>query len=718
MPQDAPVRPLPRPLLVSALLLALAAPAGAQVPLGGEFRVNATTAGDQSRPAVAVHRDGSFVAVWESSAGGAAPEVWGRRFDPLGNPVGGEFRVHPPSPARHQAPAVAALPRGAFAVVWEESAAGGGDRRLMGRLFDRDAQPLAPAFAVSSAAPPPAGGALDQSHGAVAADALGMVVAWEEVSERAPGLSDVFARLFDADGAPLGPDFVVHAPTGEYHSTPAVARRPNGGFVVAWASHGAGGGDLGVWVRRFNGAGAGLGAEVQVSTLPAGLAAAPALAADATGRFVAVWSGDGEPAGGVREIRGRRFAADTTPVGAEFQVNTHTAEVQDDPALAMDGNGGFAVGWRSLLQDGDLDGLFARRYASSGAPLAGEFGVNAATAGAQNEVSLGMDPGGDLVAVWRSESAEQDGSGGGIYGRRFTSPCEPGPTVLCLQGGRFKVEVAWRTPAGAADLGRTVPLTADTGTFWFFQPSNLELVVKVLDGCRVNGHYWVFAGGLTNVEVNLRVTDTLTGAERLYPNPPRTAFQPLQDTRAFATCPAPASQGAAAVRGAASAGLASVLPAVTAAAAPGPAGGAAPPVRRSLAAGTPAFGVPAAAAPAPAAGTCSPAATRLCLQDGRFAVEVDWRTPQGQEGAGKAVALTADTGYFWFFNAANVELLLKVLDGCRVNGHYWVFAGGLTNVHAEIRVTDTSTGAQHTYRNPQGTPFQPVQDTQAFPTCP
>jgi len=115
---------------------------------------------------------------------------------------------------------------------------------------------------------------------------------------------------------------------------------------------------------------------------------------------------------------------------------------------------------------------------------------------------------------------------------------------------------------------------------------------------------------------------------------------------------------------------------------------------------------------------CQDDATHLCLAGGRFRVEVAWRTPDGGSGAGQAVRLTAESAYFWFFDAANVELLVKVLDGCPVNGRYWVFAGGLTNVATTLTVTDTRSGAVETYRNPQGTAFAPLQETAAFSTCP
>ena len=116
--------------------------------------------------------------------------------------------------------------------------------------------------------------------------------------------------------------------------------------------------------------------------------------------------------------------------------------------------------------------------------------------------------------------------------------------------------------------------------------------------------------------------------------------------------------------------------------------------------------------------TCTAGATTLCLLGGRFQVSASWQTAAGAVGQGQAVPITSDTGYFWFFAAANLEVIAKALNGCALDGQYWLFAGGLTNVRAVLTVTDTANGEMRTYLNPQGAPFQPVQDTSAFATCP
>jgi ELWxxDGT repeat protein len=252
-----------------------------------------------------------------------------------------------------------------------------------------------------------------------------------------------------------------------------------------------------------------------------------------------------------------------------------------------------------------------------------------------------------------------------------STACRASSTRLCLGGGRYAVEATWRDFQGNRGVGHAAPLTADTGYFWFFDPANVETVLKVLDGRGVNGHVWVFYGALSNVEYALTVTDTQTGFARRYLNPAG-QFSSVGDTTAFG----PLEDSAT----------------VTAAVAPPP--------RISRRAGR-------------AEAVCAPSSTRLCLNGDRFAVEIAWKDFQGKTGVGQAVEITADTGYFWFFDPANVELALKILDGTPVNGHRWVFYGALSSVEYTVTVTDTQTGETNTYRNPSGQ-LASVADTEAF----
>ncbi len=99
---------------------------------------------------------------------------------------------------------------------------------------------------------------------------------------------------------------------------------------------------------------------------------------------------------------------------------------------------------------------------------------------------------------------------------------------------------------------------------------------------------------------------------------------------------------------------------------------------------------------------CVASARTLCLQGGRFAAELRFTDFDGDQGPGWAVATGATSGYFWFFRPDDMELGVKVLDGRRLNGAWWVFYGALSNVEYTLRVTDTATGEVRTYLNPAG----------------
>ncbi len=198
------------------------------------------------------------------------------------------------------------------------------------------------------------------------------------------------------------------------------------------------------------------------------------------------------------------------------------------------------------------------------------------------------------------------------------------------------------------------------------------------------------------------MTDTVTGAVKTYHNPPNTPFQPIQDTSAFACS---GTHGAAPPGAAAPASVNAPAPAPSAAQIP-------------AAAGAPAMALAPAVAAAPASPVDPSVSGTLLLDGSRFVVNATWTTAQGQTGSGTGVQLTDNTGYFWFFSSSNVEMVIKVLDGCALNQRFWVFAGGLTNVKVDISVTDSKNGTIKHYTNAQGKQFQPIQDTAAFATCP
>ena len=121
---------------------------------------------------------------------------------------------------------------------------------------------------------------------------------------------------------------------------------------------------------------------------------------------------------------------------------------------------------------------------------------------------------------------------------------------------------------------------------------------------------------------------------------------------------------------------------------------------------------------------CVASATNLCISDeagdNRFQVVASYSTSQdgGLSGNATGVQLAdlgvTEGGLFWFFEAANPEMLIKVINACDLNGYYWVFYSAGTNVGFTVTVTDTVSGNVKTYKNPDLTAAAPIQDTGAL----
>ena len=280
------------------------------------------------------------------------------------------------------------------------------------------------------------------------------------------------------------------------------------------------------------------------------------------------------------------------------------------------------------------------------------------------------------------------GTDGGVYevdDYLDIGPCVPDPTTLCLSGGRFKVTTQWTAADGQSGAGQAVALAGgDTGYFTFFDSGNVEVVVKVLNGCGSNGSFWIFAGGLTDVGVVMTVTDSLTGAVKDLHEPAGNFLPADPGHRRVRDLRRRRREWSAAVRRL--------------------------PVPRRFLRASP-------SRPWSEPRRCVSDATTLCLSDSRYQVRAQWVASNGASGVGQVINLTADTGAFWFFSPSNVEAVVKVLNGCGFNSRYWIFAAGLTDVNVILTVTDTQTGTIQTYTNPQGVPFEPIQDTNAFATC-
>lgn len=173
---------------------------------------------------------------------------------------------------------------------------------------------------------------------------------------------------------------------------------------------------MGVFAQRFNAQGARVGPEFQVNTSRVDNQLGPAVSMDGSGNFIVSWSSRDQD-GSDWEIYGQRFDAQGTPLGGEFQVNTHTSGSQQLAVNAVDQAGHGIIAWCSRGQDGDGVGIFAQRFDASGTPLGDEFQVNRFATNEQASPSIATNDRGHFVIAWHSQG--QDGSGFGIFAQRF-----------------------------------------------------------------------------------------------------------------------------------------------------------------------------------------------------------------------------------------------------------------------------------------------------------
>jgi hypothetical protein len=171
----------------------------------------------------------------------------------------------------------------------------------------------------------------------------------------------------------------------------------------------------------------------------------------------------------------------------------------------------------TLCGGADVAAFTTATAPATGAMMAADF-----TAGGE---AVAVPAGGDWAPELAAVASPEAGDGA-------KATCASGPQTLCLGGNRFRVEAHWRAPNGWNGNAGAVAADADSGSFWFFGPGNLELAVKVLDGRTVNGKFWVYFGALSDVEYWVTVTDTATGKKRSYHNPAGTLCG-QSDTSAF-----------------------------------------------------------------------------------------------------------------------------------------------------------------------------------------
>jgi len=469
----------------------------------------------QARPALASLPGGGLVAAWIENG-----RLRVRRFDRFGAV---RFRDPAPIPTESHDLAVTAMPSGAFAVAWRET----GRVRIWPFTAEGEGRGI-------ESIPAPGG------PGVVALASRGeeLLAVWTEGQDESLLL---VGRNLET-GEALGP----WDPEIDRFSGLEMAVQPNGDVWVLYR--------VSVVVTPDPLIAQGVRFSAEAPEEPVRFfehfgVRDYSLAPDAGGGVVLTWIGEplqGPPSGSAdfsHALHFQRYGASSQPVGDPVEVAPDPGEESRyGTNLSVDASGNVTLIWIEFDADLVYESYY-RSYGPDNQPLgpvaaagSNRFSDPLLCFTALLNTITGSGPGEVTWALWRCVDPPEG-----------TDPREPcltqrlegrraqaaGDRTLLLGDGRFRVTVDWEDPFnGGSGTGHAIQDTRDTGGFWFFDPANQELTVKVLDGRAINGHFWFFYGALSNVAYEITVTDQLTGREKTYDNPPR-RFGSFADTFAF-----------------------------------------------------------------------------------------------------------------------------------------------------------------------------------------
>ena len=351
--------------------------------------------------------NGSLVAVWNAWRG--SQDIYGRTFsvrsaevEPPLKTVGFTSvitQLNATTTAGDQInPSVAALPGNQFVMTWSDRASNDGDRGgIFGRIYNETLTPLTSEFLVNTLTSD------WQSKSNIASAPNGNFMAiWHQANGFVEG------QLFDAAGVKLGAQFTVQE--GFNGLSDVVADVTGNFWVVSTVNNGAG------YINKYSNTGELLvDSKVYQSEV---IASDPVITALSDGRVLVSWYDGQNPAGS--DIYGQYVTSAGELAGAPFVVNTTLAENQSKPAIAGLGSGGFVVTWQSLLQDGDLAGVYTRVFDIAGVG-GSEILVNTSTAGNQVNAYVMARADGGFVVGWVDSAAAPQGQ---VYLQSYTKDGE------------------------------------------------------------------------------------------------------------------------------------------------------------------------------------------------------------------------------------------------------------------------------------------------------
>jgi Ca2+-binding RTX toxin-like protein len=397
-----------------------------------EFQVNTYTNNNQGfsdnyhQSSVTALKDGGFLIVWSSQGqDGSDWGIYGQRYDTNSNKIGSEFQVNTYTQNAQYNASIASLNSGGFVVVWASKLQDGSGNPIYGQRYDANGNKLGSEFQISTYTQDTQWW-FELNPSVASLNDGGFLVTW--ASELGDVNGSVYGQRYDANANKIGTNFQINTYAYGSQIEAASITLNNGDLIVAWQSYPQNNGHFGLYGQRYDKNGNKLGSEFQIHSSPYYDYSEPRIAALSDGGFVVTsisgdWNTNTHDGSG-RGIFGQKFDSNGNKIGSEFQVNTYTSGHQEYEWVTALSNGGFVVVWQSQNQDGSGYGIYGQQFDANSNKIGSEFVINQYTANNQWFPAITtLADGSSIIVTWTSEN--QDGSGNGIYARKFNTSDPP-----------------------------------------------------------------------------------------------------------------------------------------------------------------------------------------------------------------------------------------------------------------------------------------------------
>jgi hypothetical protein len=406
--------------------LAVAAPAvvlgqtNNYVTNGIEYAIAGSLPGDQSHPSLGIKNTGGYI-VWEDNiTDGDGLGISARRLDSTLSGSLSSFPVNASGAGDQERPQVALLNNGGAVFAWQ------GGRRSYQHIYARFLSAAGTWVTPASDVLVNTFTNNFQVTPAVTVLANGnVVVAWGSLNEfSGNSLQDIYAQVLSPTGQKIGGEFLVNQFTSYNQRTPAIVGLSDSRFVVTWVSEQERfNNSIDIYARMFNADGSSAGNEIPVNT-STNVCANPSVAASLNGGFMIAWSEKNLTSLKTNswDVYARAFLSTGVASGSVARLNQYLFGDQYAPKLASLGSDLLAV-WTSLGQDGSREGVFGRFLRSDLTPLANEFLVNKTKIGPQVHPVVVADGQSRFLVAWASFAGLAPGTD--LFAQRYASALEP-----------------------------------------------------------------------------------------------------------------------------------------------------------------------------------------------------------------------------------------------------------------------------------------------------